>query len=382
MKPQQLFSFQIKLMVAIMNESFTQDEDDESYEENFFKTSLLNTQDQFKFEILMAGQEAPFKDLDLLQYQFYYPRMDRFVRQAFDCNGALDIYIKANPESPTNLEIGVGIRYCHPDRSLCKMFRAFGETEPNSSIARFHEPRPAGSFRSALDYVDIITIPNLETCKLLAIGFDAIEQDDDRLRMDVSFPYGKVAGQISIVKALSKKYRFWRGAIELLSHFTNLDSTSSNKLASGVISRPLIYVAFIYYVQNALLTLAYRDTPDQTWEHILAVRDLIIQTFKPLNADTPETIPDFKDFSFLYGPPFEAKGYFLSGEPTLTNLSEYHGRFWNGISLSNKEEFFQYYEDFFAGKYPAEKRPLEFYPPGILSSFDTGLSEDADIWGE
>lgn len=378
MKTQQLFSFQIESILFIMSNHVTPDEDNQEYAENFFRTSLLNAEDQFKFDILMAGQEAPLKDLDLLTYKFSYYRMDSFVRLALDCNGALDIYIKANPESPTNLEIGVGIRFCHPDRSLCNQFRALGETEPKSSIARFHEPRPEGPFRSALDYVDTIIIPNLETCKLLAIGFDSIEQEDDRVRMGVLLPGGKVAGQISSVKALSKKYRFWRGFIELLIHFSKFDSKSSNRLASGVISRSLIYLAFMYYVQNALLTLAYRDTPDQTWEHILGVRNLIIQTFKPLNEDTPQTISDLNDFRFLYGPPFD--GYRLSGEPTLRNLSEYHGRFWNGLSLSHKEEFFQYYDDFFAGKYPAEERPLEFYRAGILSSFDDETN-DADIWG-
>jgi hypothetical protein len=334
-----------------MSDNFTQKEENESYEDNFFKTSLLNAEDQFKFDILMAGQEKdPLHELDQLKYNFHEYLMSRFVRLALDCNGALDIYIKKNPESPTNLEIGVGIRFCHPDAWLCKEFFEFGKTEPNSAIFRYPPYEAETDFRSALDYVYIVTIPNLKACKLLALGFDAIEQEDERIKMG----FGTVAGQISVVKALSKKYRFWRGAVELLTYFTEINSKSSNRLTSGVISRPLIYLVFMYFVQNALLTLAYRDTPDQTWQHILGVRDLIVETFKPLNSDTPQTIRDLKDFSFLYGPPFN--GDF----PTLINLSEYQGKFWNGLSLSNQEEFFQYYEDFFAGKYPTEERPLVF----------------------
>lgn len=141
MKTQQFFSFQIELILFIMTNHFTQEEDNENYAENFFNTSLLNAEDQFKFDIVMVGQEAPLKDLDFLKYKFYHYRMDNFVRLALDCNGALDIYIKANTASTTNLEIGVGIRFCHPDRWLCNQFRALGETEPKSSIARFHERR-------------------------------------------------------------------------------------------------------------------------------------------------------------------------------------------------------------------------------------------------
>lgn len=336
-----------------MSDNFTQNEEFESYKDNFFKTSLLNRKDQFTFDIQMAGQEAPPPDLDQLEYNCKYlhdTRMDSFVRLALDCNGALDIYIKKNPQSPTNIEIGVGIRFCHPDLYLCEEFLAYGKTEPDSAI--FREPPYyycEEDFRSALDYVYIATIPNLKACKVLAPRFDAVEQKDERILWG-----GKAAGEISAVKALSKKFRFWRAFLELLTHFSESNSKSSNRLTSGVISRPLIYVAFIYFVQNALLTLAYRDTPDETWEHILGVRDVIVETFKPLNSDTPQTIQDLKDFRFLYGPNFD------DDSPTLINLSEYQGKFWNGLSLSNQKEFFQYYEDFFVGKYPTEERPLIF----------------------
>ena len=313
-----------------------------------FNEDTIDTLAGFDLEFLQ-GDSKYVPSLGLVyKYPFNFLQIDA-TRKLAESHAYFDISINYESKSRTNLEIGMAIRFFNKDRGLCEEFAGGCNTDPNCT-----------SVEEAANSQYASRIFDLDALKSLVAGWDAYEQVDMRPRFPwIPEEFLKPIGRVSLSNRYASQYRFWRGFLEFLIYQKKSNGDSSNQRDAGLVSKPLIYLGFMYYLQNALLTKGYRSSQKSTWEKVLQTRNMIITNFKALKDDTPEKFGDPKNFMFEYNPPFVND--VPKGDPSLRYLWEYHGAFFNKVLLK-KPEIFDNYEGFFKGTFPGPIPPDVPYP--------------------
>lgn len=311
------------------------------------------TADLFKIEILEAGAIfVPSLGL-YYQYPFSFWQIDS-LRKVSESHAFLDISIKLNPKSRTGVEVSMGLRFFNKGKGLCEEYLGMLSMEPACSKVEKEE--------DGTQYA--VKVLDIDALLTFAHAMDAYEQEDLRGRFEwIPVDALKPKDQVSKGKRYTTQYRFWRGFAEFLKYSQLSCGDPTNQLDGGIISKPMMYLVFMYYLQNMLLTKTYMTSPAAVWAKVLETRNMIVNNFKPIPGkenDTPESYGDPVNIMFNYGPPF--KGDFPSdGTPILKNLSSYHGSFFNGVLLK-KPEFFENYKSFWAKTFPSKDVPPVPFP--------------------
>lgn len=310
--------------------------------------------DLFKLEVLQSGSIFRASLGLLYKFPFSFWQIDA-LRKMSESHSFLDISIKANAASRTQIEVSMGLRFFNKGKGLCEEYLGMLAMQPPCSIVEKEED---GSEQYAVRLLDIDAILKF------AQAMDSYEQESVVSRFSwIPVEDLKPQGQVAKGMRYTKQHRFWRGFAEFLKYSQSSAGDPTNQLDAGIVSKPLMYLVFMYYAQNMLLTKSYLTSPAATWAKVLQTRNVIVNSFEPLPGrenDTPESYGDPFDIKFNYYGPF--KGDFPSGAtPILTNLALYHGRFWNGVEL-RKPEFFENYKAFWNKSFPSDEVPPVPYP--------------------
>jgi hypothetical protein len=305
-------------------------------------------------EELLSNEEwfSKQKFVPYLGLSYKYPcnfLMAHTWRNLAETHGYLNLGIKPNPKSRTGIEISFGTSFFNKYVGITLEFDSMCTMEPKCT-----------SFGATVDKQYVVSIQDIDACYALVTALDAYEQEDikERYPMLSSRILMKPQGQISLDPRYTSQYKFWRGYLEFLVYLKSSKGDPANQLDGGVVSKPLIYLGFMYFVQNIVLSKGYVVNPEKAWKKVLETRNTIIKNFKPLEEDSFAN-PAY--FMFDYNPPF-GKNDIPEGKPRKIHLTSYHGPFFNGLDLAKKDEFFKYYDDFFAGKFPTNEVPPVPYP--------------------